>query len=65
MPRAWGPGWLLADMLLDWASQGWVMAPSPKNSRIWLNCPSAEKKSRKTGAMIAGASTTGRKSITL
>ena len=51
--------------VLDWASHGWASVPSPMSCRTLLNCPLAAKISRNTGAITAGASTTGVKMMTL
>ncbi len=51
--------------VLDWASHGWASEPRPTCCRTVLNCPLAEKISRNTGAITAGASTTGVKMMTL
>src|SRR5260370_24141444 len=51
--------------VLDWASQGCASEPSPMSDKTVLNWPVAEKICRKIGAIVAGASTTGTKMITL
>ena len=47
------------------ASHGWARLSSPTARRMSLTIPSSAKNSRKTGAMVAGASTVGMKMITL
>lgn len=49
----------------DCASQGWASAPRPTWCRKLLSCPSAANICRKTGAIVAGAITTGVKTMTL
>ena len=51
--------------VLDCASQGWAREPSPMSCRTVLNWPVAREICRKIGAIVAGASTTGMKMITL